>query len=142
LRRKIVSAGCLVTLNAGREVLLVHPRAATFQRPVFGIPKGWVDEGENLAAAALRETLEETGLHVTIHASLGTALQSAGQKIVHAFWATVDPRSEIEVDEKGHCRGGDDENDVRKFYPIEQARQMMIPAQRVFLDRLADLDPK
>ena len=132
-----VSAGCLVTREGahGREVLLVHARGATFRRPLFGIPKGLLEPEEPVATAAVRETLEETGLHVDIRAPLGTVTQKSG-KIVHAFWATVSPESTARIDAHGRCRTPDAENDVCRFYPIAQARQLMIPAQREFLDRL------
>ena len=135
-----LSAGCLVTREGveSLEVLLVHARGASFRRPLFGIPKGLVDEGEELHVAAQRETFEETGVRVRIRADLGSVQQKSG-KIVHAFWATVAPESEDAIDDQGRCRPLDRENDVCKFYPIDRAREMMIPAQRTFLDRLGDL---
>jgi predicted NUDIX family NTP pyrophosphohydrolase len=132
-----VSAGCLVTREGthGVEVLLVHPRRATFRQPLFGIPKGLVEPGEDLETTALRETREETGLQVRVRAALGSVKQKSG-KVVHAFWATVEPDSESAIDEQGRCRTPDDENDVRRFYPLDKARELMIPAQLEFLDRL------
>jgi len=134
-----ISAGCLVTRRGSRgcEVLLVHARGATFRRPLFGIPKGLVEPGEDLAAAAQRETLEETGLRAVIRGTLGSVRQKSG-KIVHAFWATVEPGSESAIDAQGRCRSPDAENDVCRFYSLDQAYEMMIPAQRVFLDRLRE----
>lgn len=134
----VVSSGCLVTRRAESEVLLVHPRGASFRKPLFGIPKGLVDEGEDLQAAAIRETFEETGLRVVVRAPLGSVVQKGGRKLVHAFWAIVAPGAEAAIDERGRCSLGDDENDVCKFFPVEQAYAMMIPAQCVFLDRLRE----
>jgi predicted NUDIX family NTP pyrophosphohydrolase len=132
-----ISAGCLVTREGADaiEVLLVHPRRATFRRPLFGIPKGLVEPGEDLETAARRETHEETGLDVQIRAALGSVKQKSG-KIVYAFWAAVAPASESAVDAHGRCRTPDAENDVCRFYPLDKARELMIPAQREFLDRL------
>lgn len=132
-----IAAGCLVTRDGaqGTEVLLVHPRRGTFRRPLFGLPKGLVEPGEDLQAAARRETREETGLQVRIRAPLGSVRQKSG-KIVHAFWATVAPESASAIDEQGKCATPDAENDVCRFYPIVKARALMIPAQRDFLDRL------
>ena len=134
-----ISAGCLVTRDGpdGLQVLLVHPRGATFQRPLFGIPKGLIDAGEDPEAAALRETLEETGLRVHIVAALGTIQQKNG-KLVHAYWATVEPESLGAIDERGRCQPHDDENDVCRFYSLQQAETMMIPAQRELLQRLRE----
>lgn len=115
----------------------MHARGATFRRPLFGIPKGLVEPGEDLAAAARRETLEETGLHVVIRGALGSVEQKSG-KTVHAFWATVEPASDAAIDAQGRCRSPDAENDVCRFYPLDKAYKMMIPAQRVFLDRVRE----
>jgi predicted NUDIX family NTP pyrophosphohydrolase len=135
-----ISAGCLVTRDSphGLEVLLVHARGATFRRPLFGIPKGLVEEGEALEATARRETLEETGLQVRLCGSLGSVKQKSG-KIVHSFWATVAPESAADIDGQGRCRTPDAENDVCRFYPLGKARELMIPAQREFLERLTDV---
>ena len=132
-----ISAGCLVTRDGlkGTEVLLVHPRRATFRRPLFGIPKGLVEKGETWEATALRETYEETGLNVRIQGALGSVRQKSG-KIVHAFWATVAPESESAIDAQGKCATPDAENDVCRFYPLGKARELMIPAQRELLERL------
>jgi predicted NUDIX family NTP pyrophosphohydrolase len=132
-----ISAGCLVTrkVDDRTEVLLVHPRGATFRLPLFGIPKGLLEVGEDLEAAARRETAEETGLRVRIRAPLGSVKQKSG-KVVHAFWATAEPDSEAAIDDRGRCHGHDQEVDVCRFYAIEQAYELMIPAQREFLDRL------
>jgi 8-oxo-dGTP pyrophosphatase MutT (NUDIX family) len=131
------SAGCLVTRDGphGLEVLLVHARGASFRRPLFGIPKGLVEPGETLETAAVRETYEETGLRVEIHAGLGEVKQVSG-KIVHAFWATPGPDSAADIDAQGRCRTPDHENDVCRFYSLDQARELMIPAQREFVERL------
>jgi predicted NUDIX family NTP pyrophosphohydrolase len=134
-----VSAGCLVTRKGPgwTEVLLVHARGASFRRPLFGIPKGLVEDDEDLETAARRETLEETGLSVEIRADLGSVEQKSG-KIVHAFWATVSRGSEPFIDDRGRCIHPDWENDLCRFYPLDKARELMIPAQREFLDRLGE----
>jgi ADP-ribose pyrophosphatase YjhB (NUDIX family) len=136
----VLTAGCVVTRNGtqGVEVLLVHARGATFRRPLFGIPKGWVEEGENLEEAAKREVREETGLEVEVRSSLGRVKQKSG-KIVYAFWATVAEESLARIDDKGRCATPDAENDVCRFYPLERAPELMIPAQVELLDRLREV---
>ena len=136
-----ISAGCLITRDGPRgvEVLLVHARGATFKRPLFGIPKGLVENGESLAEAARRETEEETGLAVILGADLGSVRQKSG-KTVHAFHATVAAASLALVDGRGRCTRHDDESDVCRFYPLGQARPLMIEAQRAFLDRLQEIN--
>ncbi len=121
---------------AGLEVLLVHARGATFKRPLFGIPKGLVEAGESPRDTARRETEEETGLRVELGADLGSVRQKSG-KVVHAFAAVVAPESLASIDDRGRCVRHDDENDVCRFYPIAEARRLMIEAQREILDRLS-----
>lgn len=48
-----------------REVLLVHHRHPD-RPPFWCFPGGRVETGEGMAAAAVRETREETGLHVKL----------------------------------------------------------------------------
>ncbi len=116
----------------------MHPRGASFRIPLFGIPKGLVDDDEDLQRAAVRETLEETGVLVVLRHPLGTVLYKDGRKLLHVFWATVAVGGDAAIGIDGKCRGGDDENDVCGFYPIAQAYGMMIPAQCVLLDRLLE----
>lgn len=64
-----LSAGILLYRNVsdGIEVLLVHPGGPFFARKdegAWSIPKGLVDPGEDLLAAAIREFSEETGHRV------------------------------------------------------------------------------
>jgi 8-oxo-dGTP pyrophosphatase MutT (NUDIX family) len=68
--RRVVAAGGVVLEREGpvRRVLVVH-------RPAYddwSLPKGHVDPGEDLAAAALREVHEETGVAAEIVAPVGT----------------------------------------------------------------------
>ncbi len=135
-----ISAGCVVTREGpdGTEILLVHARGATFKRPLFGIPKGAVEVGESPLQAAVRETREESGLRVDVRAALGTVRQKSG-KTVHAFWATIAAESADRIDGNGRCRRLDGENDVCRFYPLARARELMIPAQLDFIDRLREV---
>ncbi|MEO9324177.1 NUDIX hydrolase [Nocardioides sp. C4-1] len=80
---KDVLAAGVVVFRPGRRVLLVH-------RPKYddwSFPKGKLDPGEHVAAAAVREVAEETGLHVRL--CLPLSLQEypvqAGHKTVH-YW--------------------------------------------------------
>ena len=55
-----ISAGLAVIYN--NKILLVHPTNAPWTGS-YGIPKGEIEEGENLIDAAIRETAEETGIY-------------------------------------------------------------------------------
>ena len=54
--------------------LMVQERDKTTGAMVFNQPAGHLEEGESLAAAALRETLEETAWQVNLSGILGIAL--------------------------------------------------------------------
>ena len=80
------------------EFFLAHPGGpfwANRDEGAWTIPKGGVEAGEDILAAALREFREETGIEATgPYMSLGSIRQRAG-KIVHA-WAwegDADPAS-------------------------------------------------
>ncbi|MFD2602832.1 NUDIX domain-containing protein [Flavobacterium suzhouense] len=56
--------------NAGNELLLIKRKNEPFKGK-WALPGGFVDEGEDLAVAAKRELLEETGLVVGSLEQLG-----------------------------------------------------------------------
>jgi predicted NUDIX family NTP pyrophosphohydrolase len=86
-----VSAGILLFRRRppDLEVMLVHPGGPFWAKKDAGswsIPKGLVDDGEDLLAAARREFLEETGVAVEGEfLDLGAHKQSSGKTIV--AWA-------------------------------------------------------
>jgi 8-oxo-dGTP pyrophosphatase MutT (NUDIX family) len=60
---------------------------------VFNQPAGHLDEGETLLEAAVRETFEETGWHVTLTDFLGTYVYKAPNNITyirHCFVANAE----------------------------------------------------
>jgi len=86
-----ISAGILLYRRRpqGVEVLLVHPGGPFWARKddgAWSMPKGLVDEGEDLLAAARREFFEETGTAIEGEfLDLGAHKQSGGKVIV--AWA-------------------------------------------------------
>ena len=89
-----VSAGLLVFRRRnGLEVLLGHPGGPFWARKDSGawtIPKGLVDPGEDILAAARREFTEETNLVADGEMiALGPVNQKSG-KTVHAFACKAD----------------------------------------------------
>ena len=86
------SAGLLLYRfqNQSLEVLLVHPGGPFWKNKEWGawsIPKGEIEENEELLKAAARETREETGMSVDINnpIPLKPVKQKSG-KIIYA-WA-------------------------------------------------------
>lgn len=51
-----------VAIIYDNKILLVHPTNASWQKPTLGIPKGKVEDGEDVLTASLRELKEETGI--------------------------------------------------------------------------------
>jgi ADP-ribose pyrophosphatase YjhB (NUDIX family) len=64
-----ISAGLAVIYN--NKILLVHPTNAPWIGS-YGIPKGEIEEGEDLLDAAFRETAEETGIYFSKEDLLST----------------------------------------------------------------------
>lgn len=145
------SAGILLHRSTpnGVEVLLVHPGGPLFARKDLGawsIPKGEIEEGEELLAVAHRELAEETGFTAAGPAlPLGQITQRGG-KVVHA-WAVrgdADPshlRSntfEMEWPPKSGRRREFSEVDRAQWFDLAEARLRINPAQVELLDRLEE----
>ena len=132
----------------GAEVLLVHlggPFWARKDHGAWSIPKGEPNEGEELAATALREFQEETGYapHGTPFA-LGQVKQPGG-KVVHA-WAlegdfdvqTLTSNTFTVESPRGSGQFREyPEVDRAEWFAFAEARERLIPAQVPLLDVLA-----
>ena len=127
------SAGTLLYREGpdGLEVLLVHPSGGYNRKAPWGIPKGLPDEGEDLEAAARRETVEETGISVVGPLiSLGSIVYKKSRKQVHAFAARA------AEDACPRCASW--EIDQCSFLPVDKARKAIHPDQEPFIDRLLE----
>jgi predicted NUDIX family NTP pyrophosphohydrolase len=90
-----ISAGLLVyrQTSDGPEFLLVHPGGPFWKNKdeaAWSIPKGLVDPGEVLWAAALREFAEETGQAIAASGVELTTCRTSGGKIIHAWLVEAD----------------------------------------------------
>jgi predicted NUDIX family NTP pyrophosphohydrolase len=145
------SAGILLyrSTPSGLEVLLVHPGGpfwARRDRGAWSIPKGEVDEGEDLLAAARRELREETGFSAEGRAlPLGEVRQRGGKR-VHA-WAVegdADPVAlesntfELEWPPRSGRVRSFPEVDRAAWFGLEEARERILSGQVPFLDALAE----
>jgi predicted NUDIX family NTP pyrophosphohydrolase len=114
---------------AGTEVLLVHASGAYNRKAPWSIPKGEPDvPSADLEQTARRETQEETGVIAGVLVSLGHIDYTKSRKRIHGFAgpapADAAPRPvSWEVDRA-------------KFVPLAEARELLHPDQRVFVDRL------
>jgi predicted NUDIX family NTP pyrophosphohydrolase len=94
MRRRQISAGILAfRRKPALEVLLAHPGGPFWAKKddgVWTIPKGLVDPGEDLAAAARREFTEETNLTAEGELTALTPVSQKSGKVVHAFAVEAD----------------------------------------------------
>ena len=147
--RPNVSAGLLLFRRAGDaiEVFLAHPGGPFWRDRDTGawtIPKGVVEEGEDLLDAARREFQEETSIPpVGPFLPLGSVRQKAG-KLIHA-WAwegDADPASIASNTMRTEWPRGSGrwiefpEVDRCAWFDPGTAKQKMNPAQAELVDRL------
>jgi predicted NUDIX family NTP pyrophosphohydrolase len=143
------SAGILLYRQDGNglQVLLVHPGGPFWRKKDAGawqIPKGKIDEGEELLAAALREFQEELGIVPQGEARpLGRIRQAAG-KLVDAFAlegdldadAIASATFEMEWPPKSGALRTFPEVDRARWFTLAEAREKMLASQRPLLDQL------
>ncbi len=100
----------------GPEVLLVH----RVRYDDWSLPKGKLDPGEDHLSAAVREVLEETGVHARPIEELRQLLYEvpAGRKRVR--WYVMHPNGGDPED-----RPPDDEVDVAAWVPVARAETLL-----------------
>jgi predicted NUDIX family NTP pyrophosphohydrolase len=152
ISRRAVSSGLLLyRRNKGAlEFFLAHPGGPFWAKRDHGawtIPKGVVDEGEELLDGARREFREETGIEAPgPFESLGSVKQKAG-KTVHAWaWEGDADASKIvsNTTKTEWPRGSGKwltypEVDRCAWFDVATARLKINPAQSAFIDRLVVL---
>jgi predicted NUDIX family NTP pyrophosphohydrolase len=129
-RSKVASGTVLYrTVDGAVEVLLVHPAGNYNRRAPWGIPKGAPNDGEELEAAARRETREETGIDLDGPlVDLGFIDYTRSKKRVHGYAAPAP--------EGVRPRCASWEVDKVEFIEITRARRVIHPDQAQLLDRL------
>jgi len=95
-----------VLIEVGGRVVLVRRK---YPPPGWAIPGGFVEAGETVETAAVREALEETGLRVTLTALLGVYSDPARDPRHHTISIVYIGRAE------GAPQGGDDAAEARLF---------------------------
>ena len=145
----VISAGILLYRRRGdaTEVLLVRPGGPFWRGRDAGawmIPKGVVEPGEAMLAAALREFEEELGSRPEGVPRPLCRVRQAGGKIVEAFAleGDFDPESmtsiafSLEYPPKSGRFQDFPEVEEARWFPVAEARAMMLPSQLPMLDAL------
>lgn len=144
------SAGLLVYRRTGTdvEVLLGHMGGPFWARRHVGawtVPKGEYDPDEPAEAAARREFREELGLPAPTGEllPLGEVRQTGGKVVtVWAVEGDLDPSAvvpgtfEMEWPRGSGRRQSFPELDRVAWWGLDEARERLVTAQRVFVDRL------
>ena len=147
-RTRPISAGILAFRRRPElEVLLAHPGGPFWAKKDAGtwtIPKGLVEPGDELIAAARREFTEETNLIVQGHTiELAPVAQKSG-KVVHAFALEADldlsqfasNSFALEWPPKSGRRRSFPEIDRIAYFALPMARLKIIGYQLPFLSEL------
>jgi predicted NUDIX family NTP pyrophosphohydrolase len=141
MRRREISAGILAfRRKPALEVLLAHPGGPFWAKKddgVWTIPKGLIDPGEDLAAAARREFTEETNLTAEGELIALAPVNQKSGKVVHAFAVEADLQLsafasntfELEWPPKSGKRQSFPEIDRIAYFALPAARAKIIAYQ-------------
>jgi len=151
MRKADHSAGVLLYHRSGSalEVLLVHPGGPFWRNRQTGawqIPKGLIEDGEDAATAAKRETEEELGLELIGTPEPLAVIRQANGKIVEAYALEqdVDPaliRSNLFTMEWPPRSGRTaefPEIDTARWVTPEEASTLMLKSQLPLIDALRE----
>lgn len=158
-----VSAGILIyrinSITKELEVLLGKCGGPAWENRSCGawnIPKGHVEQNENILDCAIREFEEETSLHIpkdrlTELTYIGTAKTSQNKKVVHIYVLNYDfAPNKFAVEIKSNLieteypkNSGNiiqvPELSEAYYFNILTAKNLIFKYQQVFLDRLTEL---
>ena len=115
-----------VLFYPARGILLIERK---FEPLGWALPGGFVDYGEQLDAAIVREMKEETGLDVTVKGLVGVysnpIRDPRRHTITTAFWC--------ESEDLGKLEAGDDASEAH-FFPLSNLPKNIVFDHRVIID--------
>lgn len=141
---KVVAAGIFL-VDKYNKLLVCHP--TNHKLDFWSIPKGKVDNGETLLAAAIRETFEETNIDVSKCQNikqLDAVTYTHKKKVLHPFllwepinqdidWLAFDIKCNSLVSEE---RGGFLEMDAFKWVTLDEAKTLLHNTQVACIDTI------
>lgn len=135
-----------IAILYGKKILLVHPTNGSWNRPIMGIPKGQIEEGEDIKEAAIRETAEEIGIKIDpsmLSQSPDTVdvFDKNGnyKNTIYYYVCRISALSDIGLEDMRipRHRLQREEVDWAGFINLEDAYGMVSQAQRLILDRIS-----
>lgn len=135
-RKKSTSCGAVVYRDdgtlSGTEILLVRQFSSN---DGWGIPKGHINQGESFEACAARETLEETGVSITVGKRLkdAKAFYKTEEKTIVSFLATQSCKSAV------NFRGSESEVADARWHSIADLPRIYTYQQPIIEEALETL---
>jgi 8-oxo-dGTP diphosphatase len=133
--REVIAAKAFIVDKEGK-LLLVKRRADDVQKPgVWEVPGGRLEPGEDILQGLRREILEETGLRVRIQMPMG----------MHEFTSDDGVRIQMLVflaRQDGGIFALSDEHTKSRWTEFHEAREIIYPAFRQYLDFLEGIEGK
>jgi len=136
-RREVSAGGVVYRRRRGRIQVALAARRTRRGDLVWGLPKGAIEPDETPESAAIREVLEETGLHARIEETLGEIRyfyvweDVRVRKLVHFFLMRAIGGNVSEHDEEME--------DVRWFPLAEAAGAAAYKGERKVVERAVEL---
>jgi len=116
----------IIIAQPGRGVALVRRR---FEPLGWALPGGFVDYGESVESAAVREAWEETGLKVDLRGLLGVYSDPARDPRLH----TISSVFIAATDAPEFIKGGDDAAEAR-FFLLNDLPELVFDHEKIMRD--------
>lgn len=142
---KTVAAGVFL-VNSKHQVLICHP--TRHSETLWSIPKGKVEEGEELLAAAIRETYEETNIDLTNYTlviNMDPVTYTHKKKVLYPFIVFENYNDKLgsfdsfEIKCNSNVpieRGGFPEMDAYRWVDFSEAKRLLHNTQAECIDKV------